>query len=107
MENQSLKIEVYGIPDTVSHCAGCIFVRKLLENLSLPYEFKEVLSPSPDGAGFTYDRPLIVSLAKRAGFPSLSIRYPVIFIDDKLIHNIRFLKQFLLDKGFDPDIIED
>ena len=107
MENQSLKIEVYGIPETVSRCPGCIYVRKILEGLGLPFSFYDVLSPSQDGPGFTYDRPLIVSLAKRAGFPTLNIRYPVIFVDDKLVHNIRFFKQLLLDKGFVPDIIED
>lgn len=107
VENQSLKIEVYGIPETVSRCPGCIHVRKILEGLGLPFSFYDVLSPSQDGVGFTYDRPLIVSLAERAGFPTLNIRYPVIFVDDKLVHNIRFFKQLLLEKGFDPDIIED
>lgn len=107
MENQSLKIEVYGIPEEVSRCPGCLSVRSLLDNLKLSYTFYSVFSPSQAPLGFSYDRELIVSLAERAKFPSLNIRYPVIFVDNKLIHNIPRFKELLLSKGFDPDIIED
>ncbi|AZV01042.1 hypothetical protein KNU35_gp189 [Escherichia phage vB_EcoM_005] len=53
------------------------------------------------------DKPLIVSLAKRAGFKSLAIRYPVIFVDNKKIENIPAFKSLLIELGYDRDLIED
>lgn len=107
METKSLKIEIYGIPEAVSRCAGCMHATKILNDLGLPYEFYDVLYIDPVENQVAYNRGLIESLAERAGFPSLNIRYPVIFINDKLQHNLRYFKQFLLDQGFDPDLIED
>lgn len=107
METKSLKIEIYGIPEAVSRCAGCMQATKILKDLNLPYQFYDVIYIDPVTKQIAYNRDLIVALAKRAGFPTLNIRYPVIFVDNVLQHNLRFFKQFLLDQGFDPDLIEE
>lgn len=107
MEKKYPKIEIYGIPETVSRCAGCSFVKLILKDLGIPYTFIDVLSPSKNSLGFTYDREMIVKLAERAKFPSLNIRYPVIFVDDVHIKNIRLFKEHLIELGYDKDIVED
>lgn len=98
------KIEIYGIPEEVGRCYGCMAVTSLLNNLGVPFTFYKVITN--DGQ-LKYDRPLIVSLAKRAGFGSLNIRYPVIFVNDKKQNNIKHLKETLLQLGYDRDLIED
>lgn len=101
-----MKIEIYGIPENVWRCPGCHEVRGLLSSLSVDYEFIDVIQ-NVDG-DIQYDRPTIESLAKRIGvFPSLSIRYPVIFVDDIKMYNIPYFKQKLIDSGYDRDLIED
>lgn len=102
--NLKNKIEVYGIPDEVGRCSGCQSVTKLLKELNAPFTFYKVLT---NNGKIEYDRPLIVSLAKRAGFTSLNIRYPVIFINDSRQKNIKQFKETLISLGYDRDIIED
>uniref|UniRef100_A0A173GA59 Glutaredoxin n=1 Tax=Escherichia phage UFV-AREG1 TaxID=1837867 RepID=A0A173GA59_9CAUD len=102
--NLKNKIEVYGIPDEVGRCPGCQSVTKLLKELNAPFTFYKVLT---NNGKIEYDRPLIVSLAKRAGFTSLNIRYPVIFINDSRQKNIKHFKETLISLGYDRDIIED
>lgn len=99
------KIEIYGIPETVMRCPGCIAVQHLLNSLSIPYTFYPVINQTLSGP--VYDKPLIVTLAKRAGFRSLSIRYPVVFVDGIRLKNIPALKTFLIEQGYDQDLIED
>ena len=99
-------IEIYGIPEEVWRCPGCKAVRDLLDKLQLPYEFYNVINEF-DGQP-VYDRPLIESLAKRIGcYPSLAIRYPVIFMDNVKQYDIPTFKTNLIAAGHDPDIIED
>lgn len=75
-----LKIEIYGIQDN----PGCRQVMKIMDNASLPYEFNRVILEGPSGP--IYDKPLIISLAKRLKqFPSLAIHYPVVFINDRRV----------------------
>lgn len=102
--NLKNKIEVYGIPDEVGRCPGCQSVTKLLKELNAPFTFYKVLT---NNGKIEYDRPLIVSLAKRVGFTSLNIRYPVIFINDSRQKNIKHFKETLISLGYDRDIIED
>lgn len=105
MEPKSLKIEVYGIPEEVHRCPGCIHVQTLIKELELTATFIPVMSKTESGQ-ITYDRNLIVDLAKRAGFPNLNIRYPVIFVNDQLQTNILKFKQKLLDSGVNPDLFD-
>lgn len=99
-------IEIYGIPEEVWRCPGCKVVRDLLGELKLEYVFYNVIN-NTDGV-IKYDRPLIESLAKRIGcYPSLAIRYPIIFVNNKKQYDIPTFKQNLIDAGYDPDIIED
>jgi glutaredoxin len=103
--DQKSIFEIYGIPETVMRCPGCLTVLNLLNSLSINYKFYPVINQTPSGA--VYDKALIVSLAKRAGFKSLAIRYPVIFVDNKRIENIPSFKALLIEKGYDQDLIED
>lgn len=98
------EIEIYGIPETVMRCPGCMSVTKLLKELNAPFTFYEVITKTDTIA---YDKPLIVSLAKRAGFTSLNIRYPVIFVDNVRQRNIKAFKETLISLGYDQDTIED
>ncbi|AIZ02418.1 glutaredoxin [Escherichia phage vB_EcoM_VR26] len=105
MGQNSTKIEIYGIPEEVGRCPGCMHIRSLLGSLNLPYTFYSVLNKQ--GSEIAYDRPLIVSLAKRAGYPTLNIRYPVIFVNDEKMTNIPAFKTKLISLGYDQDLIED
>ena len=99
-------IEIYGIPEEVWRCPGCKTAVDLLKALKINYKFINVINNKDDH--IEYDRPVIVDLAKRIGcFPSLSIRYPVIFVDNIKQHNIPSFKQTLISLGYDKDIIED
>lgn len=101
-----MNIEIYGIPEQVWRCPGCHWIRGLLASLNVEYTFIDVISPGDTGP--VYDRPLIESLAKRLGqFPSLSIKYPVIFVDNQFIPSLKDFQQFLIDKGYGRDLIED
>lgn len=104
MDQNLTKIEIYGIPREVGRCPGCMTVTKLLEELNAPFVFYKVLT---NEGQIAYDRPLIVQLAKRAGFTSLSIRYPVIFVNDIRQKNIQAFKETLISLGYDRDTIED
>jgi glutaredoxin len=100
----SLKIEIYGIPEEVSRCPGCALVRKTLDDLKIPYEFYPVFKNSSNELGFEYDRPRIVEVAKRIGcYPSLALRYPIVFMNNQKIHKISILKDKLRELGYDPD----
>lgn len=99
-------IEIYGIPEEVWRCPGCVIVRDLLKRLELSYEFYNVINEV--NGQIEYDRPLIESLAKRIGcYPSLAIRYPVIYMNGIKQYDIPTFKKNLIDAGYDPDIIED
>ncbi|BBC78116.1 Glutaredoxin [Escherichia phage EcS1] len=100
-----LKVEIYGIPETVWRCPGCLTATKLLKELEIPFTFYPVVGQTEQG--IVHNRPLIVTLAKRAGFPTLSIRYPVIFVNDEKMYNIKYFKDKLIELGYDQDLIED
>lgn len=104
MDQNLTKIEIYGIPEEVGRCPGCYAVTKLLRELDVPFEFYKVLT---NNNGIAYDRSLIVSLARRMGINHLSIRYPVIFVNDVKQKNIKHFKETLIELGLDRDIIED
>lgn len=99
------KIEIYGIPETVWRCYGCISAIKLLNDLKLDFIFYPVMSETAEG--IVSDRPLISQLAKRAGYSTLSIRYPVIFVNDDKMYNLNYFKDKLIELGYDRDLIED
>lgn len=105
MEPSSI-IEVYGIPGEVGHCPACNHIQTLLGALQAPYTFHKVMYKDSDG--INYNRPTIEALAKRIGcYPSLSIRYPVIYVNNKKMLNIKHFKETLINLGYDQDIIED
>ena len=93
------EVEIYGIPLEVYQCYGCEGARKLLNSNSIPYTFYDVVRKVDNDLGFEYDRPRIEELAKRAGFNSLRIVYPQIFVNGVHIGGYKHLKEILDDLG--------
>lgn len=100
-----MKIDVYGIPESVGRCYGCRRVKGLLDDLGFIYTFIPVMQSVSDKP--SYDRPAIEKLASRMGQTSLNIAYPVIFIDDVRVRNFNDFKDLLLLNNADPSIIQD
>lgn len=92
-----MKVEIYGIPENVHKCYGCIEAQKLLNEKGIKYVFYPVLKEAKNELGFEYDRPRIQELAKRARQRSLAFQYPRIFVDEKLIGGYLQLKQLIGD----------
>lgn len=90
-----MKIEIYGIPESLHKCYGCIEARKLLDEHGLEYEFYSVLKPANNSVGFDYDRPRIEELAKRVRSRSMAFTYPRIFVDGNFIGGYMQLKEYL------------
>lgn len=92
-----MKVEIYGIPESLHNCYGCIQAQKLLTERGIEYTFYPVLKEAKNDLGFEYDRPRIEELAKRAKQRSLAFQYPRIFVDNKLIGGYLQLKQLIGD----------
>lgn len=92
-----MRVEIYGIPQSVHNCYGCIKAQELLKENGIEYEFYPVLKSAENELGFEYDRPRIQELAKRAKQRSLAFQYPRIFVDGKLIGGYLQLKQLIGD----------
>lgn len=92
-----MKVEIYGIPENIHKCYGCIQAQKLLQEHGIEYQFYPVLKEAKNDLGFEYDRPRIEDLAKRARQRSLAFQYPRIFVDGVLIGGYMQLKQLIGD----------
>lgn len=92
-----MKVEIYGIPESLHNCYGCIQAQKLLTEKGIEYTFYPVLKEAKNDLGFEYDRPRIEELAKRVKQRSLAFQYPRIFVDNKLIGGYLQLKQLIGD----------
>lgn len=90
-----MRVEIYGIPDNLHNCYGCIHARKFLEEQGIEYSFYPVLVPANTELGFDYDRVRIDELAKRLNSRGRAFTYPRIFIDDEFIGGYAQLKQKL------------
>ena len=92
-----MKVEIYGIPESLHNCYGCIQAQKLLTEKGIEYTFYPILKEAKNDLGFEYDRPRIEELAKRVRQRSLAFQYPRIFVDNKLIGGYLQLKQLIGD----------
>ena len=92
-----MKVEIYGIPESLHNCYGCIQAQKLLTEKGIEYTFYPVLKEAKNDLGFEYDRPRIEELAKRVRQRSLAFQYPRIFVDNKLIGGYLPLEQLIGD----------
>ena len=54
-----MKVEIYGIPESLHNCYGCIQAQKLLTEKGIEYTFYPVLKEAKNDLGFEYDRPRI------------------------------------------------
>lgn len=97
-------IEIYGIDETDFRCGGCIETKRILDSISAPYDFYKVVTKDEnDFPTYNFDR--LDELQKRGKFPTRAIRYPVIFIDDKIVR-LKNLKTTLIDMGYDQSLFD-
>lgn len=86
-------IEIYGIPEELHKCYSCVNATRFLDMIGKEYKFIPVLRKADTSVGFDYNKDDIKTLAKRAGFASLAITYPQIFIDGKHIGGYKDLRE--------------
>lgn len=94
-----MNIEIYGIPEHLHNCYGCVESLKLLESKGIKYNFYPVLISSNNELGFEYDRDRIEELARRLNSRGLAFTYPRIFVDDRFIGGYKQLKDLLNNEG--------
>lgn len=92
-----MNVEIYGIPESLHNCYGCIQARKILDEKGIEYIFYPVLIPAKNDLGFDYDRGRIEELAKRLNSRGLAFTYPRIFVDNKFIGGYKNLEQLIGD----------
>ena len=90
-----MKIEIYGIPDSLHNCYACGQARKFLEERGIEYIFYPVLIPANNELGFDYYRSRIQELAKRLNSRGLAFTYPRIFVDNTFVGGFSNLKQVI------------
>lgn len=88
------KIEIYGIPEHLARCYGCISAVNLLNELGLDFEFYPVLVESNNQLGFDFDRVRIAELQKKVGKPTPPTSYPQIIVDGVWIGGFLKLKAY-------------
>lgn len=98
-----MRVEVYGVDESVAHCYSCIDTKRILEQeAKVSYTFHNVLSKDDSGA-LVYDLDQIDFLVQRANLPSRRITYPIIFINGERVLK-KDLRQKLFDLGCDVDV---
>lgn len=98
-----MKVEVYGIPQTVFNCYGCKLACDILQEVGISYDFVQVITSLSDDGIPTYEKDIIRQLADRLGQVSLSISYPVIFINEERVY-LKHLRDKLVEYGYDAEL---
>ncbi|AUE22577.1 glutaredoxin [Aeromonas phage Ah1] len=88
-----MKIEIYGIPEDLFKCPGCIAAVDFCRSYGLDYTFIPVIVRDSNQIGFAYNRPAIEECRIRAGKDTSPRQYPQIFVDDKWIGSFETFKQ--------------
>lgn len=97
MKTDIRKVEIYGIPEDIARCYGCISAVRLLERLGIDYTFYPILKHSDNELGFEYDRDRISELQRRVGKPTPPTNYPQILIDDVWVGGFLKMKAYFGD----------
>lgn len=95
-------IEIFGIEESQWRCPSCVASKRICEEANVPYTFTGVVQRDEEGYP-VFDRDQLTELAKRAGFKSLKIRYPVIFVNNDLCL-LKDFRKTLFDLGYDVDV---
>ena len=95
------KIEIYGIPETLHKCFGCISAKKYLDNNRLQYKFHNILIKDNTDLGFKYDTNVINELKARTRKRKPPTNYPQIFVNDNLIGGFNAIKEYFTRLGYD------
>ncbi|BES53223.1 hypothetical protein [Aeromonas phage phiWae14] len=88
-----MKIEIYGIPEELFKCPGCIAAVDFCKSYSFDYEFIPVLIKDESPIGFRYDIERIDECKTRANKDTRPRQYPQIFVDDKWIGGYQTFKE--------------
>lgn len=88
-----MKVEIYGIPEDVAKCAGCIDSIRICIEYGYDYELIPVLKKSDNELGFEYIIEKFDECQKRAGLPYRPTSFPRIFVNGRYIGSIKQFKE--------------
>lgn len=88
-----MKIEIYGVPEHLFKCPGCISAVDFCRSYGLQFTFIPVLIDSSKEMGFEYNREAIEQCRIRAGKDTSPRQYPQIFVDNKWIGGYQTFKE--------------
>ncbi|ATI17469.1 glutaredoxin [Aeromonas phage AS-szw] len=90
-------VEIYGVPEDIAKCAGCIdSIRFCIEN-GYEYELIPVLSKSNNSLGFDYILEKFDEIKTRANLPYRPTSFPRIFVDGRYIGSLKQLRDLYGD----------
>ena len=95
-------IEIFGIDESQWRCPSCVTAKRICEEGQVQYTFTGVIERGEDGMPI-FDVDQLRDIAERAGFKTLRITYPVIFINNELCR-LKDFRQKLFDLGYDVDV---
>lgn len=86
-------ITIYGIPEDVGKCYGCISAINLCDELGLSVTLIPVVRKINNGVGFEYIREKYEECRIRAGKDKIPVRFPQIFVDNEYIGSYAAFKE--------------
>lgn len=86
-------IEIYGVPEHLFKCPGCMAAISYCEHNDLEFSFIPILLDADNELGFEYDRPAIEELRIKAGKETPPRLYPQIFVDGEWIGGFQTFKE--------------
>ncbi|MGL6227948.1 MAG: glutaredoxin family protein [Culicoidibacterales bacterium] len=96
-----MKIEIYGIPESLHKCYGCISAKKFFDYNKLPYTFHDILVADDSDLGFKYNTSVVTELKARMRKQNAPTNYPQIFVDNELIGSFNSAKIFFMKLGYE------
>lgn len=78
-----MKIEIYGIPESLHKCYGCISTKKFFDSHKLKYTFHDILVVDSSDLGFKYNTCVVTELKARMRKHRAPTDYPQVFVNDK------------------------
>lgn len=86
-------IEIYGVPEHLFKCPGCMAAVSYCEQSDLEFRFIPIILDADNELGFEYDRPAIEELRIKAGKETPPRRYPQIFVDGEWVGGFQTFKE--------------
>ena len=92
-----MKVEIYGIPEDVAKCSGCISAIRLCFEKGYDYEIIPVLKKANNQLGFDYILENFDECKERANMQTRPTSFPRIFVDGKYIGSLKKFKELYGD----------